>query len=40
MIYKDTVAAGPLVASFAYGILYAAGVTALAAAVFTRRDLR
>ena len=40
MVYKDSLAAGPLVASFAYGILYAAGVTALAAAVFTRRDLR
>jgi len=40
MVYKDAVAAGPLAASMAYGILYSAGIVALAAAVFTRRDLR
>ena len=40
MVYKDALAAGPLAASFAYGALYSVGVAALAAAIFTRRDLR
>jgi len=40
MVYKDAVAAGPFAASMAYGILYSTGLVALAAAVFTRRDLR
>jgi Cu-processing system permease protein len=40
MVYKDALPAGVLAAAFAYGLLYAAGVAAAAAAVFTRRDLR
>jgi ABC-type transport system involved in multi-copper enzyme maturation permease subunit len=40
LVYKDALAAGTLAASFAYGTLYALGVTALAAVVFTKRDLR
>ncbi len=40
MVYKDAVAAGPLAASMLYGVLYSAGVVALAAATFSRRDLR
>lgn len=40
MVYKDALPAGPLAASLLYGVLYALGVTAVAAAIFTRRDLR
>ncbi len=40
MVYKDSIAPGTLALAFAYGILYAVGVVAAAAAVFTRRDLR
>ena len=40
MVYKDAIAPGTLVPAFAYGVLYAVGVVAVAAAVFTRRDLR
>ncbi len=40
MVYKDAVPASTLAPALAYGVLYAAGVVALAAAVFTRRDLR
>jgi Cu-processing system permease protein len=39
MVYKDALPAGTAMA-FVYGALYAAGVVALAAAVFSRRDLR
>jgi Cu-processing system permease protein len=40
MVYKDALGGGPVALALLYGLLYAAGVTALAAAVFTRRDLR
>jgi ABC-type transport system involved in multi-copper enzyme maturation permease subunit len=40
MVYKDVVPAATLVPALAYGALYAVGVVAVAAAVFTRRDLR
>lgn len=40
MVYKDALAAGPTSLAFLYGALYAAGVAAVAAAIFTRRDLR
>jgi Cu-processing system permease protein len=40
MVYKDTLPAAPTAQAFAYGILYCVGVVAVAAAVFTRRDLR
>jgi ABC-type transport system involved in multi-copper enzyme maturation permease subunit len=40
MVYKDALPAGPTALAFAYGVLYATGVVAVAAAVFTRRDLR
>ncbi len=40
VVYKDPIAAGTLVPAFAYGVLYAVGVVAVAAGVFTRRDLR
>jgi len=40
MVYKDTIPAATLVPALAYGTLYAVGVVAVAAAVFTRRDLR
>ncbi len=40
MIYKDAVPAGPVVMALVYGILYSTGVVGLAAAIFTRRDLR
>ncbi len=40
MVYKDALPLGSTALAFAYGILYAVGVVALAAAVFSRRDLR
>ena len=40
MVYKDALGAGRLLPSLAYGVLYSVGVTAVAAAIFTRRDLR
>lgn len=40
MIHKDSLAAAPTALAFLYGLLYAAGVVALAAAIFSRRDLR
>jgi ABC-type transport system involved in multi-copper enzyme maturation permease subunit len=40
MVYKDALPPGPTATAFAYGILYAAGVVSVAAAVFARRDLR
>jgi ABC-type transport system involved in multi-copper enzyme maturation permease subunit len=40
MVYKDRLPLGPTAGAFAYGVLYASGAVALAAAVFTRRDLR
>ena len=40
MVYKDTLAAGAIAPALLYGVLYAVGVVAVAAAVFTRRDLR
>ena len=40
MVYKDALGAGRLLSSLAYGVLYSVGVTAVAAAIFTRRDLR
>lgn len=40
MVYRDPVEASFAWAGLGYGVLYAAGVLALAAAVFSRRDLR
>ncbi len=40
MVYKDVVPAATLWPALAYGVLYAIGVVAVAAATFTRRDLR
>ncbi len=40
MVYKDALPFAPTAAAFAYGLLYASGVVAFAAAIFTRRDLR
>jgi len=40
MVYKDAIGSGPLAVALLYGALYAAGVVAVAAAVFSRRDLR
>jgi ABC-type transport system involved in multi-copper enzyme maturation permease subunit len=40
MVYKDALASGTVATALLYGTLYAAGVVAVAAAVFTRRDLR
>jgi len=40
MVYRDAVPAATLAPALAYGVLYAVGVVAVAAAVFTRRDLR
>jgi ABC-type transport system involved in multi-copper enzyme maturation permease subunit len=40
MVYKDALSPATLAASFGYGLLYATGVVALAAAIFSRRDLR
>lgn len=40
MVHKDALALGTVGPALLYGALYAAGVVALAAAVFTRRDLR
>jgi Cu-processing system permease protein len=40
MVYKDALPAGPVALAFLYGVLYAVGVAAVAAAIFTRRDLR
>jgi ABC-type transport system involved in multi-copper enzyme maturation permease subunit len=40
MVYKDALGGAPVALAFLYGALYAAGVTALATAVFARRDLR
>jgi Cu-processing system permease protein len=40
MVYKDALPLGPTAGAFAYGVLYSAGVVAIAAAIFTRRDLR
>ncbi len=40
MVYKDALPAGTTATAFLYGVLYAAGVVAVAAAIFSRRDLR
>jgi len=40
MVYKDALASGTVALALLYGALYATGVVAVAAAVFTRRDLR
>ncbi len=40
MVYQDALPAGTIAPALLYGVLYAAGVVAVAAAVFTRRDLR
>ena len=40
MVYKDPVQASFAVTGLGYGVLYAAALLALAAAVFSRRDLR
>lgn len=40
MVYRDQVQASFGVTGLGYGVLYAAGVLALAVAVFSRRDLR
>ena len=40
MVYKDAVAASTLASAWAYGVLYAAGVVLVGAAIFSRRDLR
>ncbi len=40
MVYKDALSSATVVPALAYGVLYACGVVAIAAAVFTRRDLR
>jgi len=40
MVYKDAVAASFALTGLGYGTLYAAGLVALTAAVFARRDLR
>jgi ABC-type transport system involved in multi-copper enzyme maturation permease subunit len=40
MVYKDPIAASFVVTGLGYGVLYAGAVLALAAAVFSRRDLR
>jgi ABC-type transport system involved in multi-copper enzyme maturation permease subunit len=40
MVYKDHLPAGAAALAFGYGVLYATGVVALAAAIFSRRDLR
>ncbi len=40
MVYNDPLAAGFLATGFGYGLLYAAAVVALSAAIFSRRDLR
>ena len=40
MVYKDALGAGRILPPLAYGILYSVGMTAVAAAIFTRRDLR
>ncbi len=40
MVYKDALPRGTIAMAFAYGILYAVGAVSVAAAVFTRRDLR
>jgi len=40
MVYKDALPAGSTAGAFLYGALYAAGVVAAAAAIFSRRDLR
>lgn len=40
MVYKDALPPGPTAMAFGYGVLYAVGVVAVAAAVFSRRDLR
>jgi len=40
MVYKDALPFGPTALAFGYGLLYSVGVVAVAAAIFTRRDLR
>lgn len=40
MVYKDALPAAVVAPALAYGVLYAAGVLLVAAAIFTRRDLR
>jgi ABC-type transport system involved in multi-copper enzyme maturation permease subunit len=40
MVYRDALPAGSTAAAFLYGVLYTAGVVAVAAAIFSRRDLR
>jgi ABC-type transport system involved in multi-copper enzyme maturation permease subunit len=40
MVYKDALPGATVALAFSYGILYCAGVVAVAAAIFSRRDLR
>jgi hypothetical protein len=40
MVYRDAVAGGAVATAAIYGVLYSAGVVALAAGIFSRRDLR
>ena len=40
MVYKDALPVGTTAVAFLYGVLYTAGVVAVAAAIFSRRDLR
>jgi ABC-type transport system involved in multi-copper enzyme maturation permease subunit len=40
MVYKDALSASALLPAFAYGVLYATAAVLLAAAIFSRRDLR
>jgi ABC-type transport system involved in multi-copper enzyme maturation permease subunit len=40
MVYKDALAFAAVAPAFAYGLLYSLGVVAVAAAIFTKRDLR
>ncbi len=40
MVYRDALPLGSTAAAFLYGVLYTAGVVAVAAAIFSRRDLR
>jgi ABC-type transport system involved in multi-copper enzyme maturation permease subunit len=39
MVYKDALATGPYALAMGYGALYAAGVVAVAALIFAKRDL-
>ncbi len=40
MVYKDALPSGTVALALGYGVLYAAGVVGVAAAIFARRDLR